>query len=276
MTIPHQTGRARSGELQIHFRKLGKPGATPALIVHGLSYFSWDWLEVAQALGQEREVIAMDMRGFGDSDRSPAKDYSVPSMAQDILAVLDHAGWPRALLVGHSMGGRSTTYAAAKHAERAAGLVLVDYTPENAAAGAKRTTEMVGRTPDAFASLEEAMKYFGKSDRARFENYLKKTEKGFIVKRDPFFRDQFRQLLEGGERPKLGVDMWGLIGEARCPILSVRGTRSDMYAPETAAKMKSANPRLQVVEVEAGHNIAVENPQGFLKALNSFVEQEKL
>ena len=267
MTIPHRTGRARSGDVQIHFRRLGKPGQAPVLIVHGLSYFSWDWLEVAQALGAEREVIAMDMRGFGDSDLSPAKDYSVPAMAQDIVAVLDHAGWKRALLVGHSMGGRSTTYVAAKHPERVAGLVLVDYTPENAPAGTQRTTEIVGNTPDAFASLETAMQYFGKSERVRFEQYLKKTDKGWTVKRDPFFRDQFKRILEGGERPKLAVDMWQLIGEVRCPMLSLRGTRSDMYAPETAPKMKAANPRLQVAQVDAGHNIAGENPQGFLAAL---------
>jgi pimeloyl-ACP methyl ester carboxylesterase len=267
MTIPHQTGRVRSGDLQIHFRRLGRPGGTPILIVHGLSYFSWDWLEVAQALGAEREVIAMDMRGFGDSDWSPAQDYSVPAMAQDIVAVLDHAGWKRALLAGHSMGGRSTTCVAAKHPERVAGLVLVDYTPENAPQGTRRTTEIVGNTPDSFASIEAAMQYFGKSERARFEQYLKKTDQGWSVKRDPFFRDQFKRILEGGERPKPGVDLWQLIGEVRCPILSLRGTRSDMYAPETARKMKAANPRLQVIEVDAGHHVAGENPQGFLAAV---------
>ena len=271
MTIPHETGRVRSGDVGIHFRKLGRPGQTPVLIVHGLSYFSYDWLEVAQALAAEREVIAMDMRGFGDSDWSPAKDYSVPTMAQDVLAVLDQAGWKRALVVGHSMGGRPTTYGAAKHPERVAALVLVDYTPENAPAGTKRTTETVANTPDAFASIDEAMKYFGKNDRARFEQYLKKTDAGYVVKRDTHFRDQFRKALQTGERPKLGVDMWQLIGDVRCPILSMRGRRSDMYAPETAAKMKAANPRVEVAEVEAGHNIAGENAQGFLNAFKSFV-----
>jgi pimeloyl-ACP methyl ester carboxylesterase len=268
------TDFARSGELRIHFRKTGKPGSTPVLIVHGLSYFSWDWLEVGQALGAEREVIAMDMRGFGDSDWSPAKDYGVPAMAQDILAVLDHAGWKRTLLVGHSMGGRSTTYVAAKHPERVAGLVLVDYTPENAPAGTQRTTAMVGNTPDAFDSIDQAMNYFGTNERARFENYLRKVDKGFIVKRDPYFRDQFKRILQGGERLKPGVDMWQLIGEVRCPILSLRGTRSDMYAPETAHKMEAANPRLKVAEIDAGHNIAGENAEGFLAAVRPFLEEK--
>lgn len=270
MKIAHDTERARSGELQIHYRRLGKRGRTPILIVHGLQYFSWDWLPVAQALGAEREVLCMDMRGFGDSDWSRDKDYSAPSMAQDIVAVLDHVDWQRVVLIGHSMGGRSTTYAAAKNPARVAGLALVDYTPDNAPAGAKRTTEIVGNTPDAFPSLEAARAYLGpKKPPERYVHYLKNLS----VKRDPHFRDTFRKVLAGGERPKLGVDMWQLIGEVRCPILSVRGMRSDMYAPETVAKMKAANPRLQLVEVDAGHDIAGENEAALVEVLRKWIPE---
>jgi len=270
MAIPHQTGRARSGEVAIHFRRLGKAGGTPLLMVHGLQYFSWDWLEVAHALGAEREVLCMDMRGFGDSDWSAQKDYSVPAMAQDIVNVLDHAGWKRAVLFGHSMGGRSTTCAAAKHPERISSLALLDYTPENAPAGTKRTTELVGNTPDSFPSLEAARAYLGpKKSPERYSHYLKDLS----VKRDPYFRDQFRKVLAGGERPKLGVDLWQLIGEVRCPILSVRGTRSDMYAAETAAKMKAANPQLAVAEVDGGHDLAGDNPAALVGVLKKWMSE---
>lgn len=234
--------KATSGSLSIFYDKDGRPGKPPVLIVHGLSYTSKDWAPVAQALGARREVIRMDMRGFGESDWSAEKDYSVPSMAQDIVAVLDAAGWPQVVLAGHSMGGRSATWAAAKNPGRVAGLVLIDYTPENAPAGTRRTAERVVNNPDRF-------------------------------KRDPFFKEQFRKLLETGERPKPGVDMWQAIGEVRCPILSLRGARSDMYAPETKEKMKAANPRLQVVEVDAGHNIAGDNQEAFLKEVESFLSR---
>lgn len=274
MSIPHQTGRATSGELSIHYRRLGNRALTPILIVHGLQYFSWDWLPVAQALGAEREVLCMDMRGFGDSDWSARKDYSVPAMAQDIVAVLDHVDWQRVILLGHSMGGRSTTYAAAKHPGRIAGLALVDYTPDNAPGGAKRTTEIVGNTPDSFPSLEAARMYLGpKKNVERYSFYLKDENGRFSVKRDPHFRDQFKKVLAGGERPKLGLDMWQLIGEVRCPILSVRGRRSDMYAPETVAKMKAANPRLEVVEVDAGHDIAGENETALVEVLRKWIPE---
>jgi len=118
-----QTGRVRSGELQIHYRRAGRPGGTPFLIVHGLSYFSYDWLPVAEELGRDREVVAIDMRGFGDSDWSPTQDYSVTAMGGDIVAALDHLDWRRAVLVGHSMGGRSTTYVAAKQPARCSSAI---------------------------------------------------------------------------------------------------------------------------------------------------------
>jgi esterase len=245
--------------------------------VHGLQYFSWDWLPVAQALGAEREILCMDMRGFGESDRSPRKDYSVPSMAQDIVAVLDHADWQRAILLGHSMGGRSTTYVAAKHSARIPGLALIDYTPENAPAGTKRTTEIVGNTPDSFPSVEAARMYLGpKKSAERYSFYLASENGRFAVKRDPYFRDQLKQVLAGGERPKLGVDMWQAIGEVRCPILSVRGRRSDMYAAETVAKMKAANPRLEVVEVDSGHDVAGENEKALVEEIRKWLSKFKL
>ena len=267
MAVTHQTGRVQSGDVSIFYRKLGRPGGIPLLLVHGLSYFSYDWLEVAQPLAAGREVVAMDMRGFGDSTWSAARDYSVPTMAQDIVNLLDHLGWQRAALSGHSMAGRGTTYVGAKHPQRVAGLVLVDFTPENAPAGARRVTQTVAGVPEKFGSVDEAMHYFGKKNRERFEAYLKPVEDGFVLKRDPYFQNLFKT----GQRPSLGVDMWQLIGELRCPVLSLRGARSDMYAPETADKMKAANPRLRVVEIDAGHDIAGDNPRGFIAAVQPFL-----
>jgi len=273
MALPHQTGTCRSGDVALFYRRLGKPGRMPILFVHGLSYFSWDWLEVAAALGAGRECVAMDMRGFGDSGWSPARDYSVPTMAQDLANLLDHLGWKRTVLVGHSMGGRSGAYFAAKQPQRAAGLVLVDYSPENAPAGSKRVAQTVAGVPDAFATIEDAMRHFHAEAgrRARFEAYLKPVAGGFAIKRDPHFRDQFRRTLETGERPRPGVDMWQVLAEVQCPTLVLRGSRSDLFAPESVPRMRDVNPRFTVVEVDAPHDVARENPEGFLAALEPFL-----
>jgi len=268
----HRKQMVASGDVQIFIRRFGKPGATPVLILHGLSYFSYDWIDVAAALAADREVVAMDMRGFGDSGWSAKRDYSLPAFAADTKAVLDHLGWRRAVLVGHSMGGRNAAYFAADHPHRVAGLVLVDYSPENAPAGSKRVTERVAGTPDAFASVDQAMRYFGVDpqqadtrQRARYEAYLRPVAGGFAVKRDTHFRDQFRRVLETGERPKLGADMWAVLGRIQAPILTLRGRQSDMFAPESAIKVAAANPRVRLIEVDGGHNIPGDDPQGLVR-----------
>jgi len=272
------TGRVRSGDVSLFFRRFGSPGATPVLILHGLSFFSYDWIEAASALATDREVVAMDMRGFGDSDFSPGGDYSLPAFAQDTIALADHLGWRQVALVGHSMGGRNAAFCAAENPGRMKALVLVDYSPENAPAGSKRVRTQVAGTPDTFESVEAAMHYF-KNDpdepakRARFEAYLRKTEGGYALKRDPHFREQFRRALETGQHPKLGVDMWQTLSRLQCPTLVVRGTRSDMFAAETIAKVRDANARIGVAEVDAGHNIAVENREGFLSVVRPFLKQ---
>jgi pimeloyl-ACP methyl ester carboxylesterase len=275
------TGRARSGDVSLFFRRFGRPGATPVLILHGLSFFSYDWIGTAEALAGDREVVAMDMRGFGDSDFSPSGDYSLAAFSGDVIALRDYLRWPGMVLMGHSMGGRNATFCAAENAGHVKGLVLVDYSPENAPAGSKRVRTQVAGIPDRFESVDAALRYFaadpdatgGAANRARYEAYLREVDGGYVIKRDPHFRAQFRRILETGEHPKLGVDMWQTLGRLQCPTLVVRGTRSDMFAAETVAKVRAANARIQVIEVDAGHNVAVDNPQAFLAAVRPFLKQ---
>lgn len=275
-----RTGRVPSGDVNLFYRAFGQPGKPPLLIAHGMSYFSYDWIPAAEALATDREVVAADTRGFGESDWSPTGDNSVPALARDVMAVVDHFGWKQVILVGHSMSGRSTSLAAADNPSRVLGLALVDFTPENAAAGARRVADKVASQPDVFESIDAAMRYFdvdpdteaGKAKRPRFEAYLKPVSGGFQLKRDLHYRNQFKRQKETGEKAKLGVDMWDVIARVRCPILSMRGARSDMYAPETKAKMAAANSLVRVAEVDAGHNIAGENLPGFLAAIRPFIQ----
>jgi pimeloyl-ACP methyl ester carboxylesterase len=281
LMIDHRTATFSSGDVEISYRLFGKPGDTPIVIVHGLSYFSYDWIPMAAVLAADRQVAAMDMRGFGDSGW--AQDYSVPAFAGDIIGLLDHLGWARAILVGHSMGGRNCTYCAAEYPDRITGLVLVDWSPENAAAGAKRVTETVASTPDSFASVEEAMRFFkvdpaspqGVQQRPRFEAYLKPVGGGYAIKRDPHFRNQFRRVLETGEKPKLGVDMWAALGKVACPVLVMRGARSDMFAAETVEKVRAANPRIQIVEMDTGHDVAGTDPAAFEREALAFFHRQR-
>lgn len=269
----------QSGDVEISFRIFGSPGAMPMLIVHGLSYFSYDWRAIANRLAVDRQVVAMDMRGFGDSSWSRSKAYDLEAMSADPLAVARHLGWRRWIALGHSMGGRLSTFYAARHSECVDKLILVDYSPDTAKAGGARVTETVAKQPDVFTSIESAMEYSGIDPfsergvamRPRYEAYLRMVPGGFQVKRDLYFRDQFKRRLETGEKPKLGVDMWDLLAEVKCETLVVRGAKSDMFAAETVPKMLHCNPRLHVREVEGGHDVPGEAPDSLVEYVQAFI-----
>jgi pimeloyl-ACP methyl ester carboxylesterase len=272
--MSHTEGRFLSGEVAIAYRRFDGPTErTPLLIVHGLSFIAWDWIPHAEALSTDRPVVAMDMRGFGDS--AWAADYSLPAMAGDVIALLDYLGWARAVLSGHSMGGRTCAYAAVENPERVAALVAVDWSPENAPAGNRRVSETVAGLPDRFETVEEAMAYFkcGPEKRARMEAYLKPVEGGFVVRRDVRFRDQFRRLLETGERPARGVDLWQVLDRLACPTLILRGARSDMFAPETRDRMLAVKPGLKLVELDTGHDVGGEDPEGYVREVRAFLDE---
>ncbi len=275
------TGRVRSGDVEIFYRRFGAPGRTPVLIMHGLSYFSYDWIAAGTLLAQDREVVAIDMRGFGESDWSKTRDYKLDTLSNDVIAVLDALGWPKAVLMGHSFGGRVCLATAGWKPERAAGLVLVDFAPDIAAAGRRYTAERIGGQPDTFASVDEAMLYdhddpADGTRRARWEAFLKKTGQGYALKRDLHYRDNFRKALETGKSAPVPEFLWPMLSGMKAPTLVIRGRQSNMFEAATLAKVKELNPRAATVELPGGHDLPGENPDGLARAIGDFLAANKL
>ena len=277
----HRTGYVPSGDVRIHYRALGKRGKTPLLINHGLSYFSYDWLGIADDLAAEREVVAFDMRGFGDSSWSAEKKYGIRDFVGDMVALMDHFHWPKAVLLGHSMGGRNVLFCAAENRSRVAAVIGIDSAPQNAPAGSDRIAKSVAGVPLSFPSVDAAIAHFGRDAkdpaiRVRFEAYLKPVPGGFAIKRDTIHRERMQKSLETGERPKAEVDMWQVLTKVSCPILVVRGAQSDMFAPELKERIVSANRGATVVEVAGGHNVGGDNPKGLVAAVRQFLDEKGL
>lgn len=275
----HRTGTARSGDVEIFYRRFGAPGATPVLIAHGLSYFSYDWIGIAAALATDREVVAIDLRGFGDSSRSPDRHYELRDFAGDLIAVLDQLQWPNAILAGHSMGGRICLCTAHWYPDRVAALACLDFAPDVAAAGRRNVALRIGNQPDVFASVDEALAYHGlpadlpadAPARKRYEAFLRPIPGGYELKRDLHFRDGFRQVLQG-KPASPGPDLWAMVRELRVPALFVRGSRSDMFEAPTLDKLRLANPRCQAEEIEGSHDLAGDNPAGLARVLRKFLD----
>ena len=272
------TGRVRSGDVEIFYRKFGAPGRTPILIVHGLSFFSHDWIGPARGLARDREVVAIDMRGFGQSDWSPSRNYKLETLSSDVIAVLDSIGWKTAILMGHSFGGRVCLATAGWQPQRIAGLICVDFAPDLAPQGRRHVAERIGRQPDVFASVDDAMAYHGLTNvpansamRQRWNAFLNKTERGYVLRRDLHYRDNFKRALESGQSSPVPEFLWPMLSDLKMPALLIRAADSDMFAPATLDKALTLNPRLRGVTLAGSHDLAGDNPDGLIEAVGAFL-----
>jgi len=124
------------------------------VLVHGITECGATWDPVINRLAPGRNVVTVDLRGHGSSERKPP--YDVFTMANDLRSVIEELDVDDALLVGHSLGGMVVTaYAAAGHPAR--GIVNVDQPLDTTAFKAALGTlePMLRGTPEEFASAIE-------------------------------------------------------------------------------------------------------------------------
>lgn len=119
--------------LRMHYVERGDPLGEPILFVHGWpdSWFSYSL--VLDALPSGYRALAIDLRGFGGTDR-PADGYTIEQHAADIAAFLDAVGISAATLVGHSMGSFIVRRVAEQYPTHVKRLLLIGsaLTPLNA------------------------------------------------------------------------------------------------------------------------------------------------
>ena len=130
--------------VRIHGR-VGGQGA-PLLLLHGHPQTHAIWHRVAPALAERFTVVAVDLRGYGDSGR-PAADaehavYSKREMALDALAAMRHHGFERFGILAHDRGARVAHRLAMDHPGAVERMLLLDIAP---------TLAMYEQTSEAFA-----------------------------------------------------------------------------------------------------------------------------
>jgi 3-oxoadipate enol-lactonase len=102
----------------------------PLFLLHGGRNSKSTWDGVAPAFARTHRVYAVDLRGFGDSDRPGVYGFEV--MRDDILGIADQVGAQRLDLIGHSMGASVAWLVAQKQPDRVRNLVVVDSPPPKA------------------------------------------------------------------------------------------------------------------------------------------------
>ena len=99
--------------------------APPALLLHGLGLSSYSWRHVQAGLSGCRETMAVDLLGFGRGDKPKGADYTLPSLARAVLALMDALKIERTALAGHSLGGGVALLVAVMQPERVERLALI-------------------------------------------------------------------------------------------------------------------------------------------------------
>ena len=111
----------------VHFQEFGDRNDPTLLLIHGFSASVYVWRTVAPQLADRGfHVVAVDLIGFGYSDKPAWFDYKITSQARMISRFMDRLGIGRAGVVGSSYGGAVAMTLALDYAERVEKLVLVD------------------------------------------------------------------------------------------------------------------------------------------------------
>lgn len=108
---------------------IGPRDGPAVVLIHGFGGSTFSWRDTIPALASSGyRAVALDLKGFGLSDKSFEEDYGHPSQAMFVAGVMDELGVEKASIAGHSMGASVLGHFAALFPERVNKLVLVDGT----------------------------------------------------------------------------------------------------------------------------------------------------
>ena len=136
----------------------GNAGKRPFIMLHGINRTGHSFDKVAPLLQNDYHVIAMTLRGHGDSDWSPKHEYLAEHHASDLHALIEQLKLRDVVLNGNSMGGRVVQVYAGQHPERVWKVIVDDVGPERPESVTKTLTSRIGQETEGWASEEELLK----------------------------------------------------------------------------------------------------------------------
>jgi pimeloyl-ACP methyl ester carboxylesterase len=248
----------------------------PLLLLHGFGASTLLWEPVLPVLAQERRAVAIDLHGFGWTERpqDPAA-YTLEGQERMILGVADQLGFRQFDLAGHSYGGAIALFIASRHPERVRSLILVDNAmPEYAALRrekrygnrtlAKLYIRMLGlRSTRVRVGLEASYADDTKVTRDLVRAYYDRLRVQGV-------EDAFYGLTAPNGEPPVELDL----ATIRQPTLVVWGTDDELIRATDAQSTSAKLPNGRFVALPAcGHIPTSECPEEFLAAVTPFLAE---
>lgn len=272
--------------LRLHAREYGVAQAKlPIVCIPGLTRNCRDFEDLAPWMAARgRRVLAVDLRGRGQSARDPDKRrYRPATYADDIISLLQSIGEPRAVFVGTSLGGLVTMTLAMRRPDLIGGAVLNDVGPRVAGRGLRRIASYVGKTTQ-LRTWADALAYVKEINAVAFPSYdderwaifarrlFKEDESGTpVLDYDPLIFRKAHPLAIWLTAPLI----WGAYKRlSQCgPILILRGASSDILDARTVNEMQRLAPNAVAAEVPGvGHAPMLDEPAARL-ALADYLDR---
>ncbi|MFI9243386.1 alpha/beta fold hydrolase [Streptomyces sp. NPDC053086] len=231
----------------------------PVVFVHGWTADRHRWDHQMAHFRARRRVVRLDLRGHGDSTGAGVR--TIEELARDVLALLDHIGVDRCVLVGHSMGGMIAQTIALAHPARVERMVLVG--------SIGRMTYSRGRGLLMAASTLVPFKLFVAANiqRAFAPGYPRELIRAHIRASAATPREVVMTLY-GAMR---AFDVLDRAGEISVPTLMVHGYHDVQLPVRQMLRMAGAYPDAVVRILDAGHELPLEKPAELTRALDSFL-----
>ncbi len=257
-----------------HYLEWGDAADPVLVLLHGgNSSARGSWTRTAPAFADRYRIIAPDHRGHGETDWDPEAGYTVANYVADFEQVTDLLGLRQFDLVGHSLGGIISLTYTARRPEMVRRLVLVDSGPRDLGSASAARVPVADR-PLTFKTREEAHAFA----RATFPEAARDRplDHAFVQRADGTWT--WRTDVAGLNRARLAEDLAGTKGywpeftALRCPVLVLRGGKSQVLTDEAVARMETSNHEVRVVTYsEARHWVHDDEPQRFARDVNAFL-----
>lgn len=247
----------------------------PLVLIHGMFVSHFYFRPVIDELRRRFRVICVDLPGFGESDRPPPARfrYDPHAHASVVAEVLDQLDVPRALVIGHSMGGGVALALAARHPDRVARLVVANawvYPIEMPLAGRAVLRPLVG---DFIWKNVYGRRDLKNHFRNVFRDPALATEELVDYYWERFNRAGARDAGLAALRAFAALpDNTSDPGRVRCPTLVVWGEEDKMFPLAHGKRLERQIPGARLFVVPAcGHSPHEERPDEFLRGVLPFL-----
>lgn len=266
--------------MKLNFKKLGE--GHPLIIIHGLYGASDNWLTIAKELANNFEVYIVDQRNHGHSPHSDSHTYQ--DLKEDLLEFMDDQNIEKAILLGHSMGGKTVMFFATDYPERVSSLLVVDIAPKNYSKISDYAPQTIDHTCIVKAMLEfDLLAYKSRTeiDHKLSENINSERVRQFLLKN--LKRDENKnfawklniktisnylpQIMDGieGDRFSNGKGVTGF------PILFIRGEKSNYITDNDHNLIRTIFPKAEITTIpSSGHWVHSEQPKLLVKTVEYF------